>query len=343
MDPTTKVYTLYEKETLRILQFFQPNVPPVTPEQYFEERLRCDPECIGRPADQFDVIVDERSAFESAMKEAENYIISVDPGKKRLVYNLFKLVIKNKTYNTQSIKRMFSFEEIKKMYYEDYINFNMKNFIRSKNLVVKFNYLSDLKLRSHMFNKNWKYFHYDPFLVDSHSDKTVLGRDILQNGTYYPLVVGPLIEDKPNEKYVFEGNHRAASLKLLQMEGLVPEDYKICCIEYKQNYEMTQHRMRYQSLQTPFQIRGIIELVYGNVILVDDLKYQAALKSLQEDGGRMVDDYTIEWTGCTYDDILFACQTYPHWLRDLLYPYKSSILPSPVFNNENAFNEWINE
>jgi hypothetical protein len=342
MDPKTKIYALYEKETLKILQFFQPNIPPITPEQYLSERLFCDPACKGKPSENFGVIVDDREPYERASKEVDNYIISIDPVKKKLVYNLFKLVIKNKTYNTQSIKRMFSFDEIKKMYYEDYINFNMKNFIKSNNLKVRFNYLKDLKLRSHMFNKNWKYFHYDPFLVDSHTDKTILGKDIYEKGTYYPLVVGPLIEEKPDEKYVFEGNHRAASLKLLQMEGLVPEDYKICCIEYEQNYEMSQHRMRYQTLKHPFKLRGIIELVYGNVVLVDDMKYQLALKTLEEDGGRLVDDYTVEWTGCTFDDILFACQTYPHWLRDLIYPYRDTILPSPIFNNESKFNEWIN-
>lgn len=337
-----KVFVLYN-DKLKIVKVFEPNLPPMSPQQFKDMCFCTGSDLENDDPSNYGVIVHDRKEYKNAMKNINDYILEVDPVNNKIIFHLKKNFIKNTTYDVQHTKRDFSVDEIKKMYYDYYVNFNIKNFVKSKNLDIGFKYVKDLKVRTHMLNKNWNYFHYDPFLVDSAKDRLNLGRDIVKNGCYYPFVVAPLVEDKPDQMYVFEGNHRLLSLKLMQHNGELPEDYKVLCICYPENYEKIQDQYRFSALEHPFKLRGIIELIYGEKILLDSKQYQLALDTLKKDGGRMIDDYTVEWTGTNYDDALFALQTYAHWLRDPIHRNQDIFTPAKQLNDEKAFEEWINE
>jgi hypothetical protein len=59
--------------------------------------------------------------------------------------------------------------------------------------------------------------------------------------------------------------------------------------------------------------------------------------------GKVKNEYTLEWNVNTTGESIFALQTYPHWLRDLIYPITDIVKPSPILNDEKLFMEWLNE
>jgi len=336
------VYVVYDAKTLAVISISGgTSITNISPEEFLKNRHK-----IISPNHSLEELGIMRCPEELNNKiqfSAGKLNMVINPLKNEVTYNLFKEERRNTTYNDREIKRDFSIDEIKKMYYDDYINFNLKNFIKSNNLKCGFIPLKDIKIRSHMFNINWNYFHSDPYLRDSNFDKLKLGRDIVENGTYWPMVVAPISKDKPNERYVFEGNHRAISLKLLQMEGEVPEDYQVFCIEYEQNYEMLQIEGMYKEFEHPFKYHALIELVYGDDVIVNEEFYNLACNQTKEEGGDLIGDYTIEKTGYVYDDGFICLQSYAHFLRDLIYNNREVIKPSIYLNNPSAFEGWINE
>jgi hypothetical protein len=194
-----------------------------------------------------------------------------------------------------------------------------------------------------MLNKNWKYFYSDQFLSDSHEDKRILGQNIYQNGTYWPIILSPLYGHDSNHSYVYEGTHRIISLKLNQKEGLIPPDYKILCIKYKECYEVLLNSKRFMPVSNSYRARTLIEILYGNNVIIDEEKYNACVQDCLANNGKVKNEYTLEWNVNTTGESIFALQTYPHWLRDLIYPITDIVKPSPILNDEKLFMEWLNE
>ena len=335
-------FVVYDKETLSIISIAGGNhLSDVTPEQFLKEKHKTI--APKKTIEELGVIMCPEKLFNTIAESGGRFVMVIDPRKNQVTCELVKEEQRNTTYNDREVKRDFSLNDVHKMYNDDYINFNLKNFIKSNNLNCGFIPLSDIRIRSHMFNKNWNYFHSDPYLTDSNFDKLKLGRDVVNNGTYWPLIVAPQFNDKPDQMYVFEGNHRVMSLKLLQMEGEIPDDFKVFCIRYNQNYEMLQCEGRYKEFINSFKMRAIIELVYGDEVITNNVVLQKVIQELKNNGDSLVDEYTIETTGYNYDDGFIALQSYAHFLRDLIYNHKDSISPSIYLNDPIAYEEWIND
>jgi len=343
MSYSDNIFIFYRKSTNQIIFIQEPLITDLTPEKFFDERMSVEVSCKNASRDEFGVIVSDRYRFNQAIKNTNLYFFRIDTEKNDIEYVLKRQVVSNPTYNNQSVKRVFTDEEVLEMYVEDYINNTLKNLIKSGCVVAKFLPLKDINVYVHALDKNWNYFHSDQFLTDSDIDKTQLGRDIYENGTYWPVVVSPLNGGDPDRLYCFEGTHRIVSLKLNQMMGIVPEDFKVLCLCYEENYEHVMCSQSNLPIEKRFKARSVIEVLYGNQVLTSDDAYNEAVDTCIKDHGSLINEYTIEWNTKTISDAVFAAQTYPHWLRDLIYPIRDVVKPSAILNNEELFWKWINE
>lgn len=332
------VFMLYDKQTLEMIVAIDMDSPETDADELYTSTCTAN----RYDLDKTSFVLVSKVDWDQYIEDINFKDLHIDPVEKKAKFSLKQNCIHNTTYNLQAFKRNFSLEDIDRMYNEHYINFNLKNFIKADNFKCRFRYLRDINLRTHTFNKNWNYFHSDPFLQEVHENKLDLGKKILENGTYWPIVISPIHEEKPEKMYVFEGGHRVTSLKLLQLEGLVPEDFKILCLEFPNHYENLVVEQKFRPLKTPYRNRNLLEILYGCEILSSEVQYQRVLDLINNSTDYLVDDYTLETTAKTVDDMITSTQCYPHYLRDLIYNVQDKIKPNPIINDEKLFTEWIN-
>jgi hypothetical protein len=335
------VIVFYNKNNAKIVLMMQQQFPPIEEEILYENFCSMEEYSKQGGKNTFDYVIINNELYREYIDNLEYKQLIIDPVKKQATLEYKLRVIQNSTYNIQEHKRSFSVDEVYKMYNEYYINFNLKNYLKSNNFKYSFRTLKELHIRTQSLNKNWNYFHSDPFLIDMHENRVNLAKDIVEHGTYWPIVIAPTSTD-PDKFYVFEGGHRVTALKLLNLEEELPKDFKLFCLEFPMDYKELCVEQVYVQLKNPFRIRGLIETFYENKILVDQKKLQDVHRSIEKNNYKWVDDYTIELIAENIDMLLTGTQVYPHFLRDLIYTMRDQIKPSPIINDENAFTEWIN-
>lgn len=249
---------------------------------------------------------------------------------------------KSSTYlwSNMDPQRKYSKEQVKKMYLEDYVEFNLKNILthQDKFFKAKFISLDKLILREDVMSRNWDTYFQDPYLAESSKDKTLLAQSIMENGTFYPIQV-TLNHDQ--ETYmVREGNHRIASLKLGQSYDIVPSDYKILCIIIEPSIFSHNTSMLRGVLSEPLVGRYNIDPIWTTKTLVSTEYYDRVYKSIEQNGEKLINEYTVESEAKTLHDAYQFIYIYPLFLRDLLYMFPE-VKPSPILNDEKLFNEWI--
>lgn len=341
MNENKEIVIIYNKYTCEIVQIKHQVIPIIDPNVVFDDFCNKKSNIALGGKDKFDYVVVEKKDFDKYIEDINFRKLIIDPVEKKAKFPLRVNTRHNITYQIQEYKRNYSVDDIHRMYNDHYINFNLKNFIKSENFRCSFRYLRDLNIRTHTLNKNWNYFHGDPFLLDVHENKLDLGRDILNNGTYWPVVISPIHDNRPDKFYVFEGGHRVVSLKLLALEGEVPDDFKILCLEFPCDYNILSVEQMYFPLKNKFLIRGSLETLYGCNILVDENKLKEVYQAIETDGNKLIDDYTLEYTANNYEAMIDGTQIYPHYLRDLIYTVREEIKPSPIINDEKIFRNWI--
>lgn len=248
-------------------------------------------------------------------------------------------IMHRQTYDMQKIKKPYTKEDIEKFYNEYYIDYNLGNLLRSNS---KFRFvwkkLDEINLRDHLLDQPWETFFTDQYLNDSAADRTLLAQDILENGTYWPIIISRPKED-PNNLYAFEGNHRVLSAKLLQFEGKWPEDRKLLCLELPGLYYEFKTSTKQELLSEPIRQRVPLVVKYGQEKTGEEIK-----NDMLYDEAIAVDEDTVEYDAMTYTELIDANQSYPHWLRDLLYNYKQEtgeiIKPSAILNDEKEWSKW---
>ena len=202
------------------------------------------------------------------------------------------------------------------MYYNDYINFNLKNIIKSKNFRFEFVSLDELNIRPIISQKNWAHFSTDPFLSTMTKDKFLLGQDILEHGMYYPFIACYI----DNKAYVMEGNHRIQSLKLLKNNGIIKEDKKFLCL-FIEDKDLCQNNYNIL-LKTPVYLRHNIHAEYCDEILNNQISLNTLKEKIKNEGGVFINDYTYEKLATKVSDVIMTTHYYPLWIRDLIYYYK---------------------
>jgi len=247
-------------------------------------------------------------------------------------------------YGTQEEKLDYTFKELETMYYEHY-KYNLKGILdNNTELSFKWMKLSDINVRQHMLNMSWEKFFTDPYLKDSADDRLKLGMDILKNGTFYPIVVST--SKRYNDKlYVFEGNHRILSLKLLQFEGIIPEDFRILTIYAPDDYFSYKRNYSHVPLKSPIMQRHPLETRYVGYA-VNPKSKDILNKLIIEDEGVLIDSKNVQIPILTQQEFMDSTQIYPHWIRDIAFKFKEENLnlkPLDIINDFECFKDWVKE
>lgn len=340
------VVILFNNDTKNILATFEPNDTNINIEDFIIGQLQYNEKFKYLSRKDIGVSIIDKNEYQKNINYNNSYLnMCINPNTNQVDFDIQKrkaIPNKNRTYADHEYKREYSLEQVQDMYYNDYINFNLRNAIENNILEARFIPIKDLNIRPRITQRTWKYFVNDPYLKDMHDDKLKLGRSILEIGTWYPFVVAPMTKDD-DKLYVFEGNHRIISLKLLAMIGEISEDFKVMCLVLPTDYFTFKEKTNYTVLPFPVKYRYILEDVYGCDILVNQELLNKTLDKVKSDGEIFINDYTVEAVGTKMSDIIGVVHAYPLFLRDLIYLHDSKVLPSPIINNEEKFKEWIND
>jgi hypothetical protein len=103
-----------------------------------------------------------------------------------------------------------------------YFDLYLENNLRALLDRLAFRWVHPRNIKENPNTVSWRY---DPYLEAARDDKTRLGRSILENGTYWPLVL-------TDGGYVSEGCHRVHSARLLDERGEWPRERRLLSIIY---------------------------------------------------------------------------------------------------------------
>lgn len=232
------------------------------------------------------------------------------------------------------IHRMnFSLHDIKQIYFDVYINYNMKNLLKCNLFDYEFIPIDKLEI----FNTNmveYSLYPNDKFLQDYKEDMSALGWNILNHGTYFPCVVEKLNDDKYK---VYQGIHRVSSLKLLNSMGKSPKDFKLFCLIMKKHM-ITFDNNNFNTSSIKF--RYIFDVAYGCSSMSDEIRNYLRVDA-KNNGDKFINDFIVERTCNDFNEIYSLFQDSAGLIRDLLFLQDKnySLIPD-IFNNQNAFNSW---
>jgi hypothetical protein len=333
------MYVFYNKNNLEILTIVNPNDTSFNIEEFKQTRIEYDTKYQGLTTDDIGCAIGASDEYDHLNKFGVSNKIVINPETRQFEINVCPKVAmdnKNLVYGIQPIKRMFSHEDIYNMYNRDYINVNLKNICTSGVFKVEYVYLKDLKMKTRVNEVRWESFFTDPFLKEMGKDKLILGRDIMKRGMYYPFTC---IEDEEGLT-VFDGQHRITSLKLLQFLGEIPDDFRVLCIFIPKADQGYKDGNLSRTVDYQVTTRSVFESKYGYEVVNDKMVRDKAIKSVLDRGGRMIDDFTLEWETNKVSEIVYGIHVYPLWVRDLIYPIQEIIVPNPVIYNEEEFIKW---
>lgn len=245
-------------------------------------------------------------------------------------------------WNNHNPQRQYSQEEVLNIYYNDYLNCNLKNVLKSNNnIYIEFLPLDKLLLNENTLVKDWDGCFQDPFLDEFNSNKIALGQSILEKGTYFPCMV--FLDYDLEHYHIREGNHRIASLKLCQLRGLVPDDYKICCIVLPRDLGLNMRDSIYNhNLTDKIKSRYILECFWTPRVINDEDYLKIVKENLIKQNHQLLNDYVVEYEVTSYVGLYEAVHAFPLFLRDLFYHYPE-IKPATIINDEKEFQKWLKE
>lgn len=338
------IVILFNNDTKDVLATFEPNDTNINIEDFILNQIIYNEKFKYLSRDDVSFTFISKQKFEEINNNKETDIEwFINPITNEFDFDICKRNYessRNKTFIGNECGRTYSIEQIVHMYHEDYINVNLKNIIKYGIISARFISIKNLKIRPRISHRAWKYFDKDPYLKDTYDDKLKLGRSIMKIGTYYPFIVAPMSKDN-DELYVFEGNHRIMSLKLLAMEGEIDEDYKVMCLVLPTDFYTWQETYQNKKLDIPVKYRYILDDVYGLDIFTNKELMDKVLKQIDRNNEKLLDNYTVESTATRISQIFRSIHTYPLFLRDLIYVSNNQVCPSEVINNENKFKEWL--
>jgi hypothetical protein len=250
-------------------------------------------------------------------------------------------------YFNEKNKKKYDRQEVEYMY-KEHIENNIKNYLKLDFLNVKWFNPDDINIRDEKLNSDWSLKSNDEYVKESSIDKTILGKNILKNGTYWPFSLGYEYK-KLNNLVVFEGNHRLMSIKFLKNEGIWPKDKKIFCTYINDIYYNIKFRRKVINLKNKINIVTPFSCVYNNKYNTKEGKKFVEKNFFKEDkikfhdSNRVLVDIEVSTAG----EVLFYCQVMQHWLRDLLWLEKKKngkpIKASKILNDEDEWNKFIKE
>lgn len=246
-------------------------------------------------------------------------------------------VKRNPFYNFMDYQRDYSIEQVKLIYNEDYINFNLKNILHHpEGFEYKWISIKDLNLDVDTISFDWNSSH-DPYAKECNNNKLIFAEELINKGTYFPIIV--TLED--TGYYVWEGQHRIQALKIAVAHNLISQNYELLCIIVSSGLIASQ-RLNKKIKQNNNSIKGrfIIEQKYGSEILINKKYQQQVYDYIKNKGFNIINDYTVEENTTDRVEMYNYLTHYPLFLRDLFFKYKE-IEPNKIINNKDAFFEWM--
>jgi len=232
--------------------------------------------------------------------------------------------------------------KIVELYNEHYL-FNIKNLARVQDkLRINYKWLTieEIRIKPTILAKSWDFYFEDAYLKDCVEDKTYLAREIVDNGTFWPVVCQEMLDDKGY--MTAEGTHRLISLKLLDLyEGL--PGFKLLSLIIRDRYDNFKHNATSELIGFPIRQR-IPYVVKYDYLKKDD---PITINNMKSNGYIFVDKEreVMEFTAKTYTDVIYANQIFPHWLRDIFYrareEYGLEMKGADIINNEESWEEML--
>lgn len=227
----------------------------------------------------------------------------------------------NDEFMSQPFSYNYEKKDIEKMYNEYYL-FNIQQLINTNIFPAKKISLSELLLRPYTCKKRWDLNTNNISLIQSSQNKLKLGYNIKEIGTYWPYAF--ILRPGISSYFIKYGNHRIASLKLLQVKNELPKDYSVfgfvCSETFLSNFAQDNEISN-------FKISPV--KVYLNKELLNRAK-NVKKRFINSTIIREVDKYTYL---CSIDnayDLWYACHAYSLYLRNALIQY--NIPPLSIFN-----------
>jgi len=286
--------------------------------------------------------------------------VLVNTEKKKIIYKDYRVSIRNVAWSqiNTTEQRQYTIDDLKKMYYDHYVNFNLGKLIdlsvHAESLMeLKWIKITDIQLRDSILIRPWKKFHTDPFLNKYHGSKIDLAKDILLNGNLWPNVtsidyVERQLKSGDTGLFSFEGNHRVPALLLAQARGLTPTtEHRVFSIHFTnadKGYYWCK-RSKEHKLPMPIRQRLPIDVAFGTEYNSDP-EYKTKCDDIMNDVQSLtkIDNMTVEITVDNWLDLVAANQVYPHYLRDIIAEHnESSSEPfkgHELFSDKNYIEKW---
>lgn len=196
-------------------------------------------------------------------------------------------------------------------YYELYKN-NLKKILTAYNFKYYWLDIASETFYNSIYRACDDFTHTDnQYLLKYQNYKVGLAEDILKNGMFTPIFY--MVDDK-GRKQIYLGKHRLYSLIL-----------------YSQNKRINKKLL---FIECPYSILG-----QYNYKIPDDVKQTNVLKLFGSTGQRDLEikDFYPDTLADINDVLLYTGDALSPWL------YDNNITPDKIFNDENAFEEFLNK
>lgn len=210
-------------------------------------------------------------------------------------------------------------KEDTQLYYDQWINVILKLYIKNFG-TVKWLTPSELLIKESNNRIPWENKISDNFIIASSRDHTLLAKDILGRGMYWPFFT--------IDNYVLLGVHRLESLQLYNTTK------EFLCVELNSNH-VDYINLKYEN-NTKLDYPLILDIPTAFEKPIDarsEFDY-LILKNKKNIRGKFT---SVEVN--TYRDLIDVLRIIPHWIKNDLFLY--SIIPSKVVNSKEEFAKWI--
>lgn len=217
-------------------------------------------------------------------------------------------------------------------YYDQYLDEVIREYIRSygKALWLRADQLTPYKSKSRI---PWSEKKTDGYILDSCHDKGILGRDIEDRGTYWPVFI-------TEDRIVMMGSHRVEAL------ASIGSRKALLCIELNHNhFDKTRKDKPKYEFRKPIgieprymRIPACVEIPKDSVSRMDEY---ILLKTNRWDKSNKYVELPIR----NYRDLMDIIRITPHWLKDYMYEEAKKglpIEPRKHINDIREFSRWIN-
>lgn len=195
---------------------------------------------------------------------------------------------------------------------------NMQILINSPHYDIDFLSVKDLPSYN-LTDKEWNTMG-DKYISDTVSDIKNLGRSIIQNGTYWPVIV---MKDEEGQMKLREGQHRISSLNLLIKNGEIEDAYLPVLICYKGSVSPSDKQLHYYYVINPNCMNNAFKDRYS-------FFYQSITKY------EVVNDYLWKVTG---SNPYLATMMIVFAVRNVIFDYsaKTGVFYKPRIELNNKF------